>query len=276
MYFKSNCKSKLKFWTHISRLIPHESITFSCIHNQMTRYKQADFADEDTSSIGSIHLNETITSPAMHIRYHTARVSAKQQKVEKTLKIAVYHLFFWCDFYDHCFYCVDNIVVARSQQTGEDPVGESGRFYCGPDYRHCDLYLVLDWRIGASNSTRSAAHDWYRFMNLKTKQQYVWFLSNVDADEYNVAAPCLKEQCIHAASEILHSIDQSVKPCDDFYAFSCNQWIKNNPIPDGKSMWGTFGKLEQQNQLVVKNVLGKCGTVFDSRCFICKKFDGFT
>lgn len=43
--------------------------------------------------------------------------------------------------------------------------------------------------------------------------------------------------------------------CDDFYAYSCNQWIQNNPIPDGKSMWGTFGKLEQQNQLVVKNVL---------------------
>lgn len=42
----------------------------------MTRYKQADFADEDTSSIGSrsIHLNET-TNSAMHIRYHTARVS---------------------------------------------------------------------------------------------------------------------------------------------------------------------------------------------------------
>lgn len=56
---------------------------------------------------------------------------------------------------------------------------------------------------------------------------------------------------------MLRSIDQSVDPCDDFYAFSCNKWIKNNPIPDGKSMWGTFGKLEQSNQLVVKNVLGK-------------------
>lgn len=67
--------------------------------------------------------------------------------------------------------------------------------------------------------------------------------------------PCLNEYCIHAASEILHSIDKTIDPCDDFYAFSCNQWIKNNPIPDGKSMWGTFSKLEQQNQLVVKNVL---------------------
>lgn len=70
-----------------------------------------------------------------------------------------------------------------------------------------------------------------------------------------VKIPCLNEYCIHAASEILHSIDKTIDPCDDFYAFACNQWIKNNPIPDGKSMWGTFSKLEQQNQLVVKNVL---------------------
>lgn len=41
---------------------------------QMTRYKQADFVDEDTSSIGSIHLTESSNKPAMHIRYHTARV----------------------------------------------------------------------------------------------------------------------------------------------------------------------------------------------------------
>lgn len=34
----------------------------------MTRYKQTDFADEETSSIGSIHLNVR-TSPNMHIRF---------------------------------------------------------------------------------------------------------------------------------------------------------------------------------------------------------------
>lgn len=54
--------------------------TFALSLKQMTRYKQADFADEDTSSIGSrsIHLNETTTIPSMHIRYHTTQVSQSQ------------------------------------------------------------------------------------------------------------------------------------------------------------------------------------------------------
>lgn len=83
--------------------------------------------------------------------------------------------------------------------------------------------------------------------------------------------PCLEESCIHAASSILHSIDQSIDPCDNFYAYSCNQWIKNNPIPDGKSMWGTFGKLEQQNQLVIKNVLERDIDEFKSKAEVKAK-----
>jgi neprilysin len=35
-------------------------------------------------------------------------------------------------------------------------------------------------------------------------------------------------------------------------------------VTDGKSMWGTFGKLEQQNQLVLKIVLEKNETIFKS------------
>lgn len=77
--------------------------------------------------------------------------------------------------------------------------------------------------------------------------------------------PCLTAQCIHTASDILRSIDTSVRPCDDFYAFACNSWIKENPIPDGKAMWGTFGKLEQRNQLVIKNVLERPVSSFKSK-----------
>lgn len=54
-------------------------------------------------------------------------------------------------------------------------------------------------------------------------------------------------------------MDTSIDPCEDFYGYACNGWIKANPIPEGKSSWGTFTKLEQENQLIVKHELGECG-----------------
>lgn len=68
---------------------------------------------------------------------------------------------------------------------------------------------------------------------------------------------CLTETCVTTAAQLLTSVDRSVDPCEDFYEFACGSWVRANPIPDGKSMWGTFVKLDQQNQLVVKNALRK-------------------
>lgn len=41
----------------------------------MTRYKQTEFTEDDSSSIGGIQLNEATGHTGMQIRYHTARVS---------------------------------------------------------------------------------------------------------------------------------------------------------------------------------------------------------
>ena len=67
---------------------------------------------------------------------------------------------------------------------------------------------------------------------------------------------CLTEKCIHTASYMLSSMNQNANPCENFYEFACGRWVLSNPIPDGRSLWGMFNQPEQENQLVIKNVLG--------------------
>lgn len=67
---------------------------------------------------------------------------------------------------------------------------------------------------------------------------------------------------------MLSSMNQKVNPCDNFYEFACGRWILSNPIPEGRSIWGMFNQLEQANQLVIKNVLGRYPIFFIFFIFI--------
>lgn len=69
---------------------------------------------------------------------------------------------------------------------------------------------------------------------------------------------CLTEACIRVAGKILETLDRGVSPCEDFYQFSCGGWIRRNPLPDGRSRWNTFNSLWDQNQAILKHLLGEC------------------
>ncbi|XP_017129913.1 neprilysin-3 isoform X1 [Drosophila elegans] len=177
----------------------------------MTRYKQTEFTEDDSSSIGGIQLNEATGHTGMQIRYHTARATWNWRSRNKTEK--------WL--------LITTFVMALTIFT---------------------LLIVLFADGGGSDGTKHVLH-------VQPHQKECPAGSEL---------PCLNKHCIFASSEILKSIDVTVDPCDDFYAYSCNQWIKNNPIPEGKSTWGTFGKLEQMNQLIIRNVLEKPAKSFKS------------
>ncbi|KAH8416738.1 hypothetical protein KR222_000817 [Zaprionus bogoriensis] len=199
----------------------------------MTRYKQTEFTEDDSSSIGGIQLNEATGHTGMQIRYHTARATwnwRSRNKTEKWLLITTF---------------VMGIVILT--------------------------LLTLLFSKGSNDNTKHVVHVLpHKKGEFKSSSRFltmprIHFRFSSQPDWLTTSKlPCLNEHCIFASSEILRSIDISVDPCDDFYGYACNQWIKNNPIPEGKSTWGTFGKLEQMNQLIIRNVLEKPAKTFKS------------
>ncbi|XP_047468059.1 phosphate-regulating neutral endopeptidase PHEX [Mugil cephalus] len=66
---------------------------------------------------------------------------------------------------------------------------------------------------------------------------------------------CLTPECIEAAGSILSKIDRSADPCQDFYAFSCGGWLKENPIPEDSSSYGIYPWLRQHVDIRLKELL---------------------
>ncbi|XP_017884979.1 endothelin-converting enzyme homolog isoform X2 [Ceratina calcarata] len=161
----------------------------------MTMYKQAEFEDEDSSSIGPVALNSELSRSGTHVRY-TSGISLWRARspLERCLLVI-------------CACLLLTIVL---------------------------LSIEINSRNGWNES------------------QILHVTSHGEDGTH-----CMSEHCVTVAASIINGIDRTVDPCDDFYEYACGGWIKRNPIPDGSSMWGMFDKLEQENQLVVKNVLEK-------------------
>ncbi|KAL0077838.1 hypothetical protein J3Q64DRAFT_1747688 [Phycomyces blakesleeanus] len=66
---------------------------------------------------------------------------------------------------------------------------------------------------------------------------------------------CLTSQCVLVASDILKDVDLTLNPCDDFYEYTCSNWMKNNPIPEGQSSKSYFESLSKNNKEVLHSIL---------------------
>lgn len=89
-----------------------------------------------------------------------------------------------------------------------------------------------------------------------------------EAENPNV---CQTAGCVEAAASMISSIDASVHPCDDFYQFSCGQFVENTQIPDDKVTMNSFSLVQDRLQLQLLTILAEEHPLNESRPFVLAK-----
>lgn len=66
---------------------------------------------------------------------------------------------------------------------------------------------------------------------------------------------CTTAVCEERAKLVLQSLDDNVDPCDDFYGYVCNNWMRSNPVPDDRARFSSFDSLRIKLQQRLKDIL---------------------
>ena len=53
----------------------------------------------------------------------------------------------------------------------------------------------------------------------------------------------------------ISQIDSTVLPCEDFEKFAVGNWLKNNPVPESESSWGSFNIVHDANEIKLKVIV---------------------
>jgi len=79
--------------------------------------------------------------------------------------------------------------------------------------------------------------------------------SQVDGKQKQTQPVCLTPGCVKAAAEILKNLDDKVDPCDDFYRYSCGNWIDSQVIPEDKTSVSLFSVVQDELDNKLRNLI---------------------
>ncbi|XP_078063425.1 phosphate-regulating neutral endopeptidase PHEX-like, partial [Mustelus asterias] len=66
---------------------------------------------------------------------------------------------------------------------------------------------------------------------------------------------CISPECTEAAVLMFNKINWSADPCENFFKFACGRWIKETPIPEDISSYGTYSWVQHNVNIKLRELL---------------------
>ncbi|XP_056015495.1 endothelin-converting enzyme 1-like isoform X4 [Ostrea edulis] len=73
--------------------------------------------------------------------------------------------------------------------------------------------------------------------------------------DVSIAEVCHSPECVQSSEYILSKMDLTADPCQDFYQYTCGNWVNAIDIPEGEGFYNTQGDLSARNLAKLKNIL---------------------